>query len=69
MFKQTVLFGLVIGCMVTFNALSSEKMKTVPASLEEAATFEEIKAFVEQAFAKVRENLKTLEDQERFFET
>jgi len=69
MFKQTVLFGLVIGCMVTFNALSSEKMKTVPASLEEATTFEEIQAFVEQAFAKVRENLKTLEDQERFFET
>ena len=64
-----ILFGLAAVCTVGGNAVfCAEQQKPVPASLDEAATFEEIQKYVENAFAESRKNLKTIEDHERFLE-
>ena len=70
MFKQTILFGLALGVLMAFNAVwGDEAQKPIPASLDEATTFEEIQAYVDHAFQESRKNMKTKEDQERFLET
>jgi len=70
MYKQTLLFGLAIGCIVAFHAaLYAEADKSIPASLDEATTFEEIQAYLEHTRGESWKNLKTPEDQERFYAT
>ena len=78
MFKQTLLFGLTIGCLVAFCTVSCTVSKkpvpapldeATPASLDEATTFEEILAYAQHAYQESQKNLKTQEDQERFLET
>jgi thiol-disulfide isomerase/thioredoxin len=68
MFKQTIILLAwgVIGFGVTWG---TEPEKPVPASLDEATTFEEIQAYVNHVFTESRKDMKTLEDQERFYET
>jgi thiol-disulfide isomerase/thioredoxin len=68
MSKQTLILGLAIGWFVFSTACGEELETPVPASLDEATTFEEIQAFVEHTWTESRKNLKTLEDQERFLE-
>ena len=70
MFKQTILFGLALGVLMAFNAVwGDEAQKPIPASLDEATTFEEIQAYVEHAFQESRKNMKTKEDEEHFLKT
>jgi len=70
MFKQTILFGFALGCFMAFNAgCGNETQPPLPASLDEATTFEEILAYAQHAYQESQKNLKTMEDRERFLET
>ena len=67
---RTILFGLTVWCLIVVNTIRGDEMqKPVPASLDEAATFEEIRAYIENAFKESQKDLKTMEDHERFLET
>ena len=55
---------------MAFNVgCGAETQKPIPASLDEATTFEEILAYAQHAYQESRKNEKTMEDQERFLET
>gem|GEM_PF-3172465 len=74
MFKQTIFFGFALGMLVAFNTTfhvvsGNETQKPIPASLDEATTFEEIMAYVRHVFQESQKNVKTMEDEERFLET
>jgi peroxiredoxin len=70
MFKQITPLLLMVCCVIGFHtAWSEESEKPVPVSLDDAKTFEEIQAYIEHVFAESQKDLKTKEDQERFYET
>ena len=69
MFKRTVISSLLIGCVIVACTIFGTETKNVPASLDEATTFEEIQAYIQHAFAESQKNRRTLEEEKRFSET
>ncbi len=67
---HTPLFKTLFCIFLLSPFLFAEEVKeAVPASLDEAHTFEQIQSFVDYSFAESRKNLKTMDDQNRFLET